>query len=643
MRPEHIDKLISLSAPTIHPTEDFAVVATSRPSFPVDDYVGQLWRIPLTGGEPQRITRGYRDSSPKFSPDGKLLAFLRATPGKPAQLMVAPATGGEAIQVTDQLLGVAEFVFSPDATRIAFISRTPEEGRYGTVEGIDPGHESARSFEEFQTRSNGVGWIIDRPKQVYLVEVPDPHDEPVFEGKGQGRDEELPPLFPEPIRLTDDKADWSNPLFDADGEVLAIARLAGDDTLRSDLWRLSPDTKPQLLTDVAGVHVASATLAGERIYLGASVHAGKTDFVGLHSTVWLLADESSRQLLDVTITGALAALSDGRVAVPHVHRGTGRLAIVSPDGSEIVADERWDVVAVAAQGERIVATVTSAHSTGELALIEDGKVRVLTKFSAELSDAIAPVEVTATAPDGYPVHGWKFIPTKPGPHPVLLMIHGGPYHGYTRSYFDEAQVAVAAGYAVVLCNPRGSWGYGSEHGRVIKSDLGNLDMADVLAFLDHCLADDDSLDANRLGIMGGSYGGYLTAWIIAHDHRFAGAIVERGFLDVWSFIGSSDIGWFFPQEYTSYDHAEAERQSPMSYAGQVRTPTLIIHSEQDLRCPLHQGLQYHALLKQAGQHAEMLVFPGENHELTRSGTPWHRRQRFEAVLDFWRRMLPVES
>ena len=162
-----------------------------------------------------------------------------------------------------------------------------------------------------------------------------------------------------------------------------------------------------------------------------------------------------------------------------------------------------------------------------------------------------------------------------------------------------------------------------------------------MAFLDHCLALDPSLDRTRLGIMGGSYGGYLTAWIIAHDHRFSGAIVERGFLDTWSFVGSSDIGWFFPQQYTSYDRAEADRQSPMTHAHQVRTPTLIIHSEQDLRCPLHQGLQYHALLKQAGVDAEMLVFPGENHELTRSGTPWHRRQRFVAVMAFWARRLPV--
>ena len=246
----------------------------------------------------------------------------------------------------------------------------------------------------------------------------------------------------------------------------------------------------------------------------------------------------------------------------------------------------------------------------------------------------------ATAPDGYPVHGWVVLPEGDGPHPVLLMIHGGPFAGYTPAFFDEAQVYAEAGYAVVMCNPRGSAGYGRDHGRAIQGDFGNLDSADVLAFLDHAVTTVPGLDGARVGIMGGSYGGYLTAWIIAHDHRWAGAIVERGYLDPASFVGASDIGWFFPAQYNG-TKAEQDAQSPMLLAGDVTTPTLVIHSELDLRCPLSQGLQYYTVLKQAGVDAELLVFPGENHELSRSGTPWHRRQRFEAILDWWARHLPV--
>ena len=641
MLPEHLEALHGLSRPALHPNGDFAVVAVTRPSFAVDDYVGQLWRVPLTGGSSLRITRGYHDSAPQFSPDGRLLAFLRREAGAPPQLFVAPADGGEALQVTDRRLGVSAFAFSDDSSRFVFISRVPAEGRYGTVEDIDASHEGPRAFSDFQTRHNGLGWFRDRPAQVFTVEVPDPHAEPVFEPRGQGKvhDTAVPARFPEPVQLTTGDVDWSWPIFDADGSVLASANLKGDDTLEGELWRLREGSDPESLTAGLGVDALAPTRSGEHLYFAAGRVGDGLDFIGHHNTVWL-AGHPPRELVDVTIADTFAPLTGGRVILPVVHRGEQRAIIVGPDGTSTIEDPDWDVEAVATAGETVVATVTSATSTGELAVLDEGGWKVLTNFST-LTEVALPEEVEATAPDGYPVHGWLVRPAGDGPHPVLLMIHGGPYRAYRRTFFDEAQVAVEAGYAVVMCNPRGSWGYGTAHGRAIKGDMGNLDMADVLAFLDHCLALDPSLDRTRLGIMGGSYGGYLTAWIIAHDHRFSGAIVERGFLDTWSFVGSSDIGWFFPQQYTSYDRAEADRQSPMTHAHQVRTPTLIIHSEQDLRCPLHQGLQYHALLKQAGVDAEMLVFPGENHELTRSGTPWHRRQRFVAVMAFWARRLPV--
>nr|WP_108871249.1 S9 family peptidase [Tessaracoccus timonensis] len=642
MRPEQLEDLVSLSAPTLHPDGAFAVVAVSHPSFAVDAEVGQLWRVPLDGGRPRRITRGFRDTAPKFSPDGTLLAFVRSEPGKPSQLFIAPADGGEPMQVTDQKLGVGAFEFSDDSRRIVFIARVPEDGRYGTVDDIDAAHESPRAFSDFQTRHNGVGWFRDRPAQVFVVDVPDPAAEPVFEATGQGKahDVDVPARFPEATRLTDDDIDWASPIFDADGSVLASANRKGDDTLESELWRLREGAKPESLTAGLSLSARGPRRSGDRLFFVAGSVGEGIDFVGHHGTVWLAGD-APRQLVDVTVGGPLASLGDGRVVVPEVYRGTERAVIVGDDDHQFIEDPTWDVQALDAAGGVIVATVTSATSTGELAVLRDGRWQVLTNFGAALTDAALPHAVTAQAPDGYPVEGWLLKPAGRGPHPVLLMIHGGPYHGYTRSFFDEAQVAVEAGYAVVMCNPRGSWGFGTEHGRAIKGDMGNLDAADVLAFLEHCLASDDALDGERLGIMGGSYGGYLTAWIIGHDHRFRGAIVERGFLDVQSFVGSSDIGWFFPQEYTSYDKAEADRQSPMTYASEVRTPTLVIHSEDDLRCPLHQGLQYHALLKQAGVDAEMLVFPGENHELTRSGTPWHRRQRFEAVMAFWEKHLPV--
>jgi len=195
----------------------------------------------------------------------------------------------------------------------------------------------------------------------------------------------------------------------------------------------------------------------------------------------------------------------------------------------------------------------------------------------------------------------------------------------------------------VMCNPRGSAGYGEEHGRAVRHAMGTVDMTDVLDFLDGAIAANPTFDGSRVGIMGGSYGGYLTAWTIAHDHRFAGAIVERGFLDPEGFVGTSDIGSFFGDEYVGTDAAAIARQSPQAVVGQVRTATLVVHSAEDLRCPLSQGERYYAALKRGGVETELLIFPGENHELSRSGRPRHRLQRFEAILDWWARYLPIEN
>ena len=167
---------------------------------------------------------------------------------------------------------------------------------------------------------------------------------------------------------------------------------------------------------------------------------------------------------------------------------------------------------------------------------------------------------------------------------MLLTVHGGPFTQYGWTLFDETQVYVSAGYAVVQCNPRGSSGYGSAHGRAIQGAWGELDAADVLAFLDAAL-EDPALDAGRVGIMGGSYGGYLTALLLGRTTRFAAAISERAFTDPVSFVGSSDIGWFFPDVYLGTEPERIAAQSPLASAGAITTPTLVIHSEEDWRCP----------------------------------------------------------
>jgi dipeptidyl aminopeptidase/acylaminoacyl peptidase len=300
---------------------------------------------------------------------------------------------------------------------------------------------------------------------------------------------------------------------------------------------------------------------------------------------------------------------------------------------------------VAAAAGVVTVSVSDATSAGEVAVLVDGSLRRLTDFSAAVraTGLVAAEELLVTARDGQEVHGWVLEPSGPGRHPTLLVIHGGPFAQYTGALFDEAQVYAAAGYGVVMCNPRGAAGYGQAFGRAIKERMGTVDMSDVLDFLDGALAAHPRLDGERVGIMGGSYGGYLTAWTIAHEHRFAGAVVERGFLDPELFVGTSDIGTYFSEQYTGADATRRQAQSPQAVVGQVETPTLVLHSEDDLRCPLSQAQRYHLGLVRAGVETELLIFPGENHELSRSGRPRHRVQRFEAILDWWDRFLPSRS
>ena len=241
----------------------------------------------------------------------------------------------------------------------------------------------------------------------------------------------------------------------------------------------------------------------------------------------------------------------------------------------------------------------------------------------------------ATAPDGYPVHGWVVTPDAErygaGPHPTILMIHGGPFAQYTHALFDEVQVLAEAGYAVVLGNPRGSSGYGRAHGRAIRGGFGTVDTEDVLALLGAAL-EDPALDGERVGVMGGSYGGYLTAWLTTRTDRFAAAIVERGFLDPVSFVGSSDIGWFFGLEYLGDADRRATARAARGRAvadgarraGSARRPWSSTRSRtggaRSSRASAGSSSSSGVV-----STAELLLFPGEGHELTRSGSPRHRQ------------------
>ncbi|MFT2816372.1 alpha/beta hydrolase family protein [Leifsonia sp. A12D58] len=359
----------------------------------------------------------------------------------------------------------------------------------------------------------------------------------------------------------------------------------------------------------------------------------------------LTAEES----IDLAESSELTFTDDGSVIVQNTTRGTVQLMAVSPHGQiSQITSTALVVTGHDCVGDKVVFAFQDAMSSGDVAVVADNHIRRLTGLGSSLrdDDILPSREVTVIGRDGCPVHGWVVRPKEhstegPGAHPVLLCIHGGPFSQYSVALFDEAQICAAAGYAVVMCNPRGSSGYGQAHGRAIRHGMGQLDQNDVLDFLDGVLDTDPTLDATRVGIMGGSYGGFLTAWIIANDHRFTTSVIERGFLDPEAFIGTSDIGSFFTDEYAGETQSHIQRQSPQSVVGSVRTPTLLTHSANDLRCPLGQSERYYAALKRGGVETELVIFPGEDHELSRKGSPRHREQRFAIVLEWLARYLPT--
>ncbi|MFZ0529460.1 MAG: S9 family peptidase, partial [Propionicimonas sp.] len=177
MRATHLDLLRTVSAPTVHPSTTFAVVALTRPDLAADTYVGQLWRVPLDGAAPHRLTRGFLDTAPRFSPDGRLLAFLRTLPGAAPQLAIVPAGGGEPMVITDAKLGVREFAFNADGSRIAFVAAVPEPGRHGTLADVGAPQEDPRHITTVQFQENGVGYAADQRTHLFVVEVPDPYGE----------------------------------------------------------------------------------------------------------------------------------------------------------------------------------------------------------------------------------------------------------------------------------------------------------------------------------------------------------------------------------------------------------------------------------------------------------------------------------
>jgi dipeptidyl aminopeptidase/acylaminoacyl peptidase len=278
----------------------------------------------------------------------------------------------------------------------------------------------------------------------------------------------------------------------------------------------------------------------------------------------------------------------------------------------------------------------------------------LTQPFAETVSLASPQRFLARSADGTEVECWAIPPAaaRPGTrYPTLLNVHGGPFTQYGNRFVDDFQLQAAAGFGVLYCNPRGSAGYSEQWGRAIRfpecdsdpgSGWGTVDYEDVIACVETASQRFDWIDPQRLGILGGSYGGFMTSWVIGHTDRFKAACSERACNNLTAMEHNADIAGFI-RSYVGQDHLSAPqayaRHSPVSYVSEMTTPVLIIHSEDDLRCPINQAEELFVALWLLGREPVMIRFPDENHDLTRGGSPAHRITRTELILDWFRERL----
>ncbi|MGI6666870.1 MAG: S9 family peptidase [Bacillota bacterium] len=281
---------------------------------------------------------------------------------------------------------------------------------------------------------------------------------------------------------------------------------------------------------------------------------------------------------------------------------------------------------------------------------DEHPLKMVTGFNSQLASeryAGWPRPVTFNHPDGTRLEGWVILPNgfeKGKKYPLIMEIHGGPHTTYGNVFFHEFQMLAGHGFGVLYTNPRGSMGYGEEFARAVVGDWCGVDAEDLEFMAREALRMFDWVDPKRFGVTGGSQGGYFTNWLIGHTDLFAAAVTQRSMSNLYSKYGVSDIGWSGDRAGMGgkdlWDHEDfIMERSPIRYAPNVKTPTLVIHSDQDFRCPLEQGEQWYVALKRLGVTTEMLLFHGENHEISRSGKPANRIVRLEAILEWFERFM----
>ena len=651
MLPEDINRLTWVSDPQLSPDASTVAYVVTRVDGEANRYRSRVWLVPSDGSAaPRPVSAGEEnDAAPRWTPDGRMLLFTSTrrtdAAGKTRSALYGLACDGpgEASLLAEHDEAITGVAVSPDSRNVAYACRVRGE-HYASDEVA---RRPPRRIDRPMHRLNGVGFTIDRPNHVHVLDL-----------TGGGT----------PVDVTPGDAEFTAPSWYPDGtRIVATRSNAAERILSSDVACIDLDEATvEVLTDGGGVF-ANAAVGPEGTV--AVVGYDEAEIFPQNSKIGVVDDDGSVRW----ITGALdrdwnafpvstaptwSASGNGVVGIVADH-GNVHLRQVDLDGTitPLVTGDRW-VTGWSAAGGVVAFTAEDSVRPSELHVLRNGEEIRLTHVTdafVRTAQPIAAERFTAPAPGSdEEVDAWIVTPPDldpQGSYPMLLVIHGGPFTQYGDYFYDEAQIYARAGFVVVYANPRGGSGRDHAWGRAIQGTAlggpgwGSVDYDDLLSVVDTALERYPFVDPARVGVMGGSYGGYMTSWIIGHTDRFAAACSERAVnnlstLDIGSDIAGVAFYWFGITALDDLD--ELMRMSPITYVDEMTTPLLIIHSDEDLRCPFDQADQLFYALRDRDHAVEYLRFPGEDHELSRAGSPVHRVQRAEAILEFFGDRLDVE-
>lgn len=648
MTAEDLHRMQWVSDPAVSPENGATAYILKSVNTKHSGYITQIRLIHPDGSGDVPFTAGEQDGTPQWSPDGSYLAFLRKK-GDARQVWLLPAHGGEAQAVTELKHGVSAYMWSPDGAALLLKAEAPDETEETSAAKDEPKRPEEKIVDRIRYKADGAGLMGSRRNHLFVFDIAAKSSKQITSGafdvgsfawSPDGAQIAYTAELPTED-ITDPDLRPTNDLYVTDREGSAARQLT-DGKISIGYVSYTPDGQSILmLADDMSCGYATLT----RIYL---IPAVGGEYQALYTDLDIQIGPSC--VSDMRSgAGTPPAYSQDKQSVYIQVSQNGRVEIArfALNGSdfEIIAggDREIYQFALTPNGSLIFAAADPLHP-GDLFRMElaSGTETRLTECNQELWSELElsePEEFQFRAGDGWLMQGWIMKPIgfqEGSKVPGVLEIHGGPQAMYGHTFMHEFQLLAAAGFAVFYTNPRGGHGYGQVHVNTVRGDYGGRDYQDLMDFTDHVLETYTYVDGSRLGVTGGSYGGFMTNWIVGHTDRFQAAVTQRSISNWLSFYGVSDIGYHFTEDQiwgNAWDDLEKLwKHSPLAYVKNVNTPLLILHGEQDLRCPIEQGEQMFVALKRLGKKTQLIRFPGADHNLSRSGNPHLRTRRLSHIV-----------